>query len=40
MITVLSPAKKLSAECFSKGSAHPKPAFLNDSKNLIKILKD
>ena len=40
MITVLSPAKKLSAECSSKGSAHTKPTFLNDSKSLIKILKD
>ena len=31
MITVLSPAKKLSAECSSKGSAHTKPTFLDDS---------
>ena len=39
MITVLSPAKKLSPECNSNGSAYTKPVFLNQSANLVEILK-
>jgi len=39
MITVLSPAKKLSTECSPKGSAHTKPIFLKDSNSLVDILK-
>ena len=40
MITVLSPAKKLSTDCSAKGSAYTKPAFLEDSDRLVSILKD
>jgi hypothetical protein len=40
MITVLSPAKKLSTDCFAKGSAYTKPVFLEDSNRLVNILKD
>ena len=39
MITVLSPAKKLSAECSSNGSAYTKPVFLDHSENLVEILR-
>ena len=39
MITVLSPAKKLSAECSSNGSAYTKPVFLGHSENLVEILR-
>ena len=39
MITVLSPAKKLSPECNSNGSAYTKPVFLDQSENLVEILK-
>ena len=39
MITVLSPAKKLSSECSSKGNAHTKPVFLDQSDSLVEILK-
>ena len=39
MITVLSPAKKLSPKCNSNGSAFTKPVFLNQSENLVEILK-
>ena len=40
MITVLSPAKKLSTDCSAKGSAYTKPVFLEDSDRLVSILKD
>ena len=39
MITVLSPAKKLSTECSSNGSAYTKPVFLDHSENLVEILR-
>ena len=39
MITVLSPAKKLSSECSSNGNAHTKPVFLDQSDSLVEILK-
>ena len=39
MITILSPAKKLSSECNSNGSAYTKPVFLDQSENLVEILK-
>ena len=39
MITVLSPAKKLSPQCNSSGSAYTKPLFLDQSENLVEILK-
>tara|TARA_B110000438_G_scaffold101177_1_gene100112 strand:- start:7450 stop:8223 length:774 start_codon:yes stop_codon:yes gene_type:complete len=39
MITVLSPAKKLSKECFAHSSRSQRPAFLNESEELISILK-
>jgi len=40
MITVLSPAKKLTTDCFAKGNAHTKPIFLDDSNSLVGILKN
>jgi len=40
MITVLSPAKKLSTDCSAKGNAYTKPVFLEDSDKLVSILKD
>lgn len=40
MITVLSPAKKLSTDCFAKGNAYTKPVFLEDSNKLVSILKE
>ena len=39
MITVLSPAKKLSPECNSVGGAYTRPIFLDQSKDLVSILK-
>ena len=39
MITVLSPAKKLSTDCFSEGNRFSKPVFLEQSSNLVSILK-
>ena len=39
MITVLSPAKKLSPECVANGSAYTRPVFLDQSKDLVTILK-
>ena len=39
MITVLSPAKKLSSECSSNGSAYTTPVFLKQSEGLVKTLK-
>ena len=40
MITVLSPAKKLSKECNAQNTTSTLPEFLNDSKHLVSILKD
>ena len=39
MLTVLSPAKKLSKECFVKTNNHNLPQFLDDSVGLAKELK-
>ena len=39
MITVLSPAKKLSSECSSNSSAYTTPVFLKQSEVLVKTLK-
>lgn len=39
MITVLSPAKKLSKECFAHSSGGQRPTFLNESEELVSILK-
>ena len=39
MITVLSPAKKLSKECFSLTETEQKPQFLDRSENLVNSLK-
>jgi len=39
MITVLSPAKKLSSECSVKGLAYTKPLLLKDSEKLVHKLK-
>jgi len=39
MITILSPAKKLSPKCSVNGSAYTKPVFLNQSENLVEILR-
>ncbi|MDC0384330.1 peroxide stress protein YaaA [Candidatus Marinimicrobia bacterium] len=39
MITVLSPAKKLSKECFSQTGSSRKPQFLDRSENLVNSLK-
>ena len=39
MLTVLSPAKKLSKECFVKTNNHNLPQFLDDSVDLVKELK-
>ena len=39
MITILSPAKKLSPECSVNGSAYTHPIFLDQSENLIEILR-
>ena len=40
MITVLSPAKKLSKECNAQNTTTTLPEFLDDSKHLVSILKD
>ena len=39
MLTVLSPAKKLSKECFVKTDLYQSPQFLKESKGLVKDLK-
>ena len=39
MLTVLSPAKKLSKECFVKTDRYQSPQFLKESKGLVKDLK-
>tara|TARA_B100000886_G_C20350216_1_gene460523 strand:- start:18 stop:791 length:774 start_codon:yes stop_codon:yes gene_type:complete len=39
MLTVLSPAKKLSKDCFVKTDHYQVPQFLKDSKGLVKELK-
>ena len=39
MLTVLSPAKKLSKECFVKTDLYQSPQFLKESKRLVKDLK-
>ena len=39
MLTVLSPAKKLSKECFVKTDLYQSPQFLKESKSLVKDLK-
>ena len=39
MITVVSPAKKLSSECNAKTNLYHKPQFLEESEDLIKQLK-
>ena len=39
MLTVLSPAKKLSKDCFVKTDHYQTPQFLEDSKGLVKELK-
>ena len=39
MITVLSPAKKLSKECNAHNIVSTLPNFLDDSKELVSILK-
>ena len=40
MITVLSPAKKLSKECNAQNTTTTLPEFLDDSIHLVSILKD
>ena len=40
MITVLSPAKKLSKECNAHDVVSTFPSFLDDSKELVSILKE
>ena len=40
MITVISPAKKLSEECFAHKADHSQPAFLNKSSELVNQLKN
>lgn len=39
MLTVLSPAKKLSKDCFVKSNRYQKPQFLEESKDLVSKLK-
>ena len=39
MLTVLSPAKKLSKDCFVKSDRYQKPQFLEESKDLVSNLK-
>ena len=39
MLTVLSPAKKLSKDCFVKSDRYQKPQFLEESKDLVSRLK-
>ncbi|MBL50943.1 MAG: peroxide stress protein YaaA [Candidatus Marinimicrobia bacterium] len=40
MITVLSPAKKLSSECSAYGTIHSHPQFLDASQNLVNRIKE
>ena len=39
MLTVLSPAKKLSKDCFVKTDQFQKPQFLDESKSLVGKMK-
>ena len=39
MLTVLSPAKKLSKECFVKTDQYQSPQFIKESLGLVKELK-
>ena len=39
MITVVSPAKKLSNDCFAKTKLHNSPEFIKESEALINQLK-
>ena len=39
MLTILSPAKKLSNECFAKTQNYTSPTFLNESQTLVDILR-
>ena len=39
MLTVLSPAKKLSMDCFVKTDQFQKPQFLDESKSLVNKMK-
>ena len=39
MLTILSPAKKLSHECFARTQNHTTPKFLNESQVLVDILR-
>ena len=39
MLTILSPAKKLSHECFARTQNHTIPKFLNESQALVDILR-
>ena len=39
MLTILSPAKKLSNECFASTQNYTTPAFLNESQALVDILR-
>ena len=39
MLTVLSPAKKLSKDCFVKTDQFQKPQFLDESKSLVSKMK-
>ena len=39
MITVVSPAKKLSNDCFAKTNLHDSPEFIKESEVLINQLK-
>ncbi|GIS47925.1 MAG: hypothetical protein Ct9H90mP20_5950 [Candidatus Neomarinimicrobiota bacterium] len=39
MLTILSPAKKLSHECFARTQNYTTPTFLNESQVLVDILK-
>ncbi len=39
MLTILSPAKKLSNECFARTQNYTTPTFLNESQELVNVLK-
>ena len=39
MLTILSPAKKLSNECFARTQNYTTPTFLNESQALVEILR-
>ena len=39
MLTILSPAKKLSHECFARTQNYTTPTFLNESQVLVDILR-